>query len=360
MAVTALSPGRDERWSQVERLVQSGNLRGSESLCRLLRYLATQALDHPGIPVREHQIASEVFGRPETFDPRLDSTVRVQAGRLRTRLAEYYAGPGAGDPVIIELPKGAYQIVFQSRDGGTAPPPAAAPVAGQLRSLPQTGTPARPNRRWFGLAILVAAPMVILAFLLFARPGPQSSETLRRFWADLTSDTGAVAVVFGSAPGMGDVRVMHQLDRLFAGLRRELRIETAAPVGANAILVGTGTDKLRDFQVRGTPGAIVNAHPRSGEPAAWTDTPGADAYAVVALEPAAASRWVIILAGTTPIGTEAAAEYVASTQGAGDLLEKISGSRTGIVRPFEAVVHTAMRAGAPGDTTVAAVHLMDK
>ncbi len=355
MAVTALSAGRDERWNQVERLVQSSNLRGSESLCRLLRYLATRALDEPGVPVREHQIAIEVFGRPATFDPRLDSTVRVQAGRLRTRLTEYYAGPGVADPVIIELPKGAYQIVFQGRDGGTAPPSADAPPADQAPSHSPAVTPARRGRRWIGLTFLVAAPTAILAFLLFARPGPQSSETLRRFWAGFTSDAGAVAVVFGDAPGLSNLRAMHQLDRLFAGLRRELRIETVPPAGANAILVGTGADKLREFRFEGTPGSVVNLRPRSGEPASWT----AGDYGIIALEPSATpNRWVIIFVGSTPMGAEAAAEYGASTQGAGDLLEKVSGSRTGIVRPFEAVVHTFVRGGAPADTKVVAVHVL--
>ena len=45
-----------------------------------------------------YQIATELFGRPSDFDPRLDSTVRVQTGRLRSKLAEYYAGPGDRDP----------------------------------------------------------------------------------------------------------------------------------------------------------------------------------------------------------------------------------------------------------------------
>ncbi len=74
---------------QVERLVSSHTLHGSESLCKLLRYLADHAVKHPGVPLKEYQIATEVFGRPADFDPHLDSLVRVQAGRLRTKLFEY-------------------------------------------------------------------------------------------------------------------------------------------------------------------------------------------------------------------------------------------------------------------------------
>ena len=90
-------------------------LHGSESLCKLLRYLARHVLDHPGTPIKEYQIATEVFGRSADFDPQLDSMVRVQAGRLRVKLSEYYAGDGAEDPIIVELPKGTYVLAFHHR-----------------------------------------------------------------------------------------------------------------------------------------------------------------------------------------------------------------------------------------------------
>ena len=91
---------------QVERLLSSHALHGSESLCKLLRYLADHSLDHPGAAPKEYQIATEVFGRPSNFDPHLDSTVRVQAGRLRGKLAEYYATEGSEDPILVDFPRG--------------------------------------------------------------------------------------------------------------------------------------------------------------------------------------------------------------------------------------------------------------
>ena len=63
--------------AEIERLVNSHTLHGSESLCKLLRYLAKQAVEHPGIQVKEYQIATEVFGRQADFDPQLDSMVRT-------------------------------------------------------------------------------------------------------------------------------------------------------------------------------------------------------------------------------------------------------------------------------------------
>src|SRR5256885_4348793 len=90
--------------SQVDRLVNSHVLHGSESLCKLLRYLAKHALDHPGTPIKEYQIATEVFGRSADFDPQLDSMVRVQAGRLRAKLTEYYGSVRGKKPLGRGIP----------------------------------------------------------------------------------------------------------------------------------------------------------------------------------------------------------------------------------------------------------------
>src|ERR1700722_18230494 len=97
-------PQREQYLAQIDRLLNSHVLHGSESLCKLLRYLAEHALDHPGSPLKEYQIATEVFGRSPSFDPQLDSTIRVQAGRLRSKLAEYYAAEGAEDQIAVDLP----------------------------------------------------------------------------------------------------------------------------------------------------------------------------------------------------------------------------------------------------------------
>src|ERR1700752_764484 len=107
--------GREHNLPQIDKLAGSRALHGSESLCKLLRYLAMHALDHPGTPLKEYQIATEVFGRPADFDPQVDSTIRVQAGRLRAKMAEYYSSEGAEDPIVVELPKGTYVLAFHHR-----------------------------------------------------------------------------------------------------------------------------------------------------------------------------------------------------------------------------------------------------
>src|SRR5882762_1893416 len=110
---------RAQYLGQIEKLLGSHTLHGSESLCKLLRYLATHSLDRPAASPKEYQIATEVFGRQKDFDPHLDSMVRVQAGRLRAKLAEYYASEGVDDQFVLEMPKGSYALTFHQRARGT-------------------------------------------------------------------------------------------------------------------------------------------------------------------------------------------------------------------------------------------------
>src|SRR5712692_5044074 len=114
---------------QIEKLVASHTLHGSESLCKLLRYLANHSLDHPGTSPKEYQIATEVFGRQQDFDPHLDSMVRVQVGRLRAKLTEYYGSEGADDSISVEMPKGNYVLTFHHRS--SAAPRSASRAASQ-------------------------------------------------------------------------------------------------------------------------------------------------------------------------------------------------------------------------------------
>ena len=63
--------------------------------------------------LKEYVLAVEVYGRKESFDPKESSIVRVEAGRLRSRLKEYYDTEGRDSPLRIEFPKGSYVPVFE-------------------------------------------------------------------------------------------------------------------------------------------------------------------------------------------------------------------------------------------------------
>jgi len=111
----ANSKGQAER-QQLERLLASANFARNDRLSRYLRFVVERHLEGRAGEIKEVVIALEVFGN-RNYDPKQDSVVRTEAGRLRARLAEYYLGEGGCDPVIIELPKGRYVPVFRRLNG---------------------------------------------------------------------------------------------------------------------------------------------------------------------------------------------------------------------------------------------------
>jgi len=104
--------GEIEIRAELDRVLQSRALEGSETRRALLRYLAEKSLAGHGEQLKEYTIAVDALGKPSTYDPRHDSTVRIQVGRLRQKLGEYYAGEGARDPVLLGLQKGSYRMDF--------------------------------------------------------------------------------------------------------------------------------------------------------------------------------------------------------------------------------------------------------
>jgi hypothetical protein len=97
-------------------VLQSETLRGSEGLRQMLQFLGERALRGEAGELKEYTVGVEACGKPESYDPQKDASVRVQAGRLRKRLGEYYAGEGAAERVVVDVPKGRFEVVFRRRD----------------------------------------------------------------------------------------------------------------------------------------------------------------------------------------------------------------------------------------------------
>jgi TolB-like protein len=105
--------------AQLERILASGTFASATRHARLLRYLVERTLAGAGDQLKEYVLGTEVFDRPESYDPRLDSIVRVEVRRLRSRLEEYYRTEGASDPVLITIPRGNYAPLFEGRPAAT-------------------------------------------------------------------------------------------------------------------------------------------------------------------------------------------------------------------------------------------------
>ncbi len=98
---------------QLERVLSSSGFRKCAQLSRFLRFTVDQALADPSNAPKETWIGVEIFGRKPDYNPACDPVVRVEARRLRVKLAQYYANEGREDPIRIELPKGGYLPVFE-------------------------------------------------------------------------------------------------------------------------------------------------------------------------------------------------------------------------------------------------------
>jgi adenylate cyclase len=104
---------------------------------RLLRFLVESALGPGETQVTEHSIAAQVFNRKSDFDPATDAVVRVETGRLRHKLRDYYQSDGLKDSVLIELPPRTYAPVFHERPAEVSRPrlPPSPPAAQSRRRL---------------------------------------------------------------------------------------------------------------------------------------------------------------------------------------------------------------------------------
>lgn len=111
-----------------ESLLQTPLFQSSPRRNELLRYLVDKSLSGHGQTLSEYAIALEVFRKPDSFDQRIDSTVRSEISRLRKFVSSYYEGPGAADPWRIVFPARGYvpqiiQVEVPSADQETAPAP---------------------------------------------------------------------------------------------------------------------------------------------------------------------------------------------------------------------------------------------
>ena len=218
---------------QVDAILASPVLGGAERRGRLLKYLVEKAL--AGEPVKEYGIGVDVFEKPVDYDPRLDPSVRVEIGRLRARLKDYYSLAGPGAQIRIEIPKGSYVPVFD--------PPLAREQA------PRAPWPARQTSR----AALIGATLGVLAVLAaavlmwrhFAKP-PEIQSAMVLPFENLTGDPhndyladGVTEQLTDSLAQVSTLRVVARTSAFqFKGKSADIR-EIGRKVNADAVVEGS-------------------------------------------------------------------------------------------------------------------------
>lgn len=168
--------------AELQTVLQSKSFTRAPRLAHLLSYLCERLFAGDACRIKEYSIGLEVFGRGSSFDQDADSIVRVEANRLRKRLAEYYAGEGAAHRVQITIPVGQYVPDFRLVEQPVvvaeqiaAPPPAEVPALPRWKNW----LPARPQRiLWAaGAVVFLGVAASFFAYRHYASK-PQPSAPL--------------------------------------------------------------------------------------------------------------------------------------------------------------------------------------
>ena len=173
MGNNGTKPTTPEIEEELDRILSSKVFAAAQRSQAFLRYVVERSLTDAPAPLKEFSIAMDVFARDHDYDPSIDATVRVEAGRLRSRLREYYDVEGSGDPVHIDVPKGGYYPTFTFRNGKVD----AAKEVPQIVAEPAETTPGRRvPLNWSRWAAVVGVVLLALVAAGAWRWHPRSQQ----------------------------------------------------------------------------------------------------------------------------------------------------------------------------------------
>ncbi len=405
----------DEIHAQVDRLIRSKTFETSEVHRKLLQYLAEKAISGEADRLKEYTIGLEAFGKPPTYDPKHDSIVRLQVGRLRQKLAAYYQTEGPGDPIIVNLPKGAFKLNFEP---AAAPPLSPVPIprsglrvvwvmlaaaviwagistASYLRLRDRTApilsawnteleslwapflTTERPLLLCLGTPLFVRIPD--LGFVRDPKVNDwqeaAKSERFSRFLKAANSKDALPAYTF---TGTGEASAVVLLSKLLGTRKREVLLTRSnllswqQIVDDDVVFVGPPkfnpqlqTAALTQDLVMEAEG-IRNRKPQSGEPAYLEDHIVAgkpsegETHALITMMPGpSGAGHLLMLAGNASPDTMAAAEWLTDPRRARELVNRIRGGSSELPPYFQVVLKVAFKQGIPVESSYVFHHVLN-
>ena len=401
---------------QIDRILRSNTFRTCEVLRNLLTFLAAKAVDGRA-DLKSKEIATVVFGRSDQFDSQSDSVVRVQTGRLRSKLAEYYVDEGAEDTVVVSIPKGTYALAWHNRHPAQDHAAGSATLEIPPAEEVQTVAPkARSNRRLVLVAAVTALVTVVAVLGYWAgtiaqqkRASQRQRSALSTFWSVFLDGNEPPLIVFSnlklvgslnegfhvfrnegadrdqpvfdSWSTVGEVMGVFNIERTLSNLGKsaiakhghlltwdDARDRSLIFVGgplADTPLKDVSLFRGLQFTNRapGVPresGGVVNVHPRRGELALYNGPearPFAFDYAVISLSPAFSNHHrMLALAGVTEYGTAGAADYLTREDHVAELLAALH-VKTGEPIPFfEALLRVKIEGEVPVQYDLVLIH----
>src|SRR5262245_56340506 len=251
--------------SQLQRIVSSRVFAASARMSRFLRFTVEETIAGRGEDLKEITIGLAVFDRAPDYVPRIDPIVRVEARRLREKLAQYYDADGKEDSIIIELPRGGYAPVFRQRaESAVTVAPGVTEVSSNPAEKTATETTAPPARSWrnlFVIAIVIALALLTGFAIItsLAGRGTRARATRERdsiLLADVVNRTGesvfdhtlrqALATQLSQSPLLSIVSEQRIRETLRAmgrpnedGLTHEVALEVCRRQSVKAMLHGS-------------------------------------------------------------------------------------------------------------------------
>ncbi len=403
---------QDERALLLRRVANSAPFRSSARSREFLLYVGDCALREAPAEATEQQIALRVFRRPLGLASSEDSIVRTHARLLRQKLAIYFLEEGLDEPVMIEVPKGHYLVVFKERSevvSAVSPEPQTnVPLPRQTLppslpvEVPRSNISKRKRAVW---AALFCAPVILVAVFAmhWVRPAVLPPP-VEHFWKPFLTG-GPPLVVFSNAlfqgdakrglsyapplekytetssklvdtyTGVGELTAVYTLTQLFDAhqahfvLKRSQLMTWDDAKVRNLIFIGSTAENPSlkalqsslDFSIVASPEAagIENHHPQPGEPTVYwrPEHPLTRDYAIVALMPGVVpGESILIFSGLTTFGTQAGVEFVCRPESTAELLRRVAGPK-GELRPFEAIIETTITGGVPLQARLVTVHV---
>lgn len=186
---------------ELEAILSNTHFRTSKRYSALLKYIIEAALDERFSDLKERTLGVEVFGREADYDTSIDPVVRISAGEVRKRIAQYYHENGHGTRVQFELPLGSYipEFLLYPSDSFEVQ---AQPEPGQ-RIVAETGARSW-RRRTLPIVLAVIALAVASTFIVrhFLKPAPDQSDQalhgLHGLWDPVLQSTRPVMIVLGT------------------------------------------------------------------------------------------------------------------------------------------------------------------
>lgn len=411
--MTKEQPNPEAFREELGRLLASETLRGSESLRRLLGYLGEAYLAGTSKQLKEYSIGRDVMGKPEDYDPRVDASVRVQIGKLRQRIEQYYREEAPSATARVTLPKGHFELGFEPWANGA-------------------GTAAGGDHIWRRVATalaLAAAAALIWGAAGWRRAGERAAlaenwpPELRTFWAPFLEGPKPMMVVLGSPlfvrfhhhyfrnpwanewdevekvvpleelrrlldsptppsetrrwTPLGEALAAFRLATFLAPVKRDLVLKRSTTLAWEDVktnnMVFLGPRKfnrqivelpvVQDFVIEG--GGVKNLRPREGElPEYKRDSPPEvedipDDYAVIT-RIRGVDGWgeILVLASSSTEGTWAAAEYVTHAAQVREMLARLRGSGS-LPDCYQVLLRCRFKAQVPIRTEYVTHHVLE-